>query len=270
MLKKLETELKLRGFSQKTIEAYLLHNKLFLEYIKKDPDKIVEQDVKDYLAHLITEKNISPRSIALKRAAIKFFFHEILKKDIVNLKTPKASKPTPTVLTKDEVRRLIESAGSRKSRLMIQMIYSSGLRVSECCNLKLTDLELENKMGWVRKGKGKKDRMLILSEKLAQSLEKYIKTLDEKEIYLFPGKNQGLTPRNIQQIIKRAARKAGIKKKVSPHTLRHSYATHLLDKGVDIRLIQELLGHAQLSTTQIYTHVSKEQLKRIKSPLDDL
>lgn len=270
ILKKLETELKLRGFSQNTIKTYVMANKLFLEWIKKQPEQVTEQDVKDYLAYLMSEKGVSASSIALKKAALKFLFDEILKKGIVNLKTPKIPKHVPAVLAKDEVKRLIDSAGSYKSRVMIQFLYSSGLRLSELVKLKVDDLEMKEKIGWVRGGKGGKDRMFILSEALIKELEEYMLTLDFNEKYLFPGKNGYISSRNVQKIISFAAKRAGIKKNVHPHMLRHCFATHLLEAGVDIRKIQELLGHSSLSTTELYTHVSTQQLKKIKSPLDSL
>ena len=270
ILEKLETELKLRGFSQHTLRAYITANKLFLEWIKKQPEQVTEQDIKSYLAHLISDKNILASSIALKKAALKFLFDEILKKNIVNLKTPKIPKHVPVVLTKDEVRQLIDSAGSHKSKVMIQFLYSSGLRLSELINLKVNDLEIKEKIGWVRKGKGSKDRIFILSDNLIKELEKYKLTLDPDEKYLFPGIKGHISSRNVQKIVEKAAERAGLKKKVYPHMLRHCFATHLLEAGVDIRKIQELLGHSNLQTTQIYTSVSKEELKKVKSPLDNL
>ena len=153
---------------------------------------------------------------------------------------------------------------------MIKFLYSTGLRVSELTNMRLKDLSIDKKEGWVRKGKGSKDRFFKLSDLLIEDLKKYIFTLDENEEFLFHGKDKPLTTRNIQKIIGRSAKKAKLSKNVSPHKLRHSFATHLLESGVDIRIIQELLGHADLSTTQIYTHVSKEQLRKIQSPLDSL
>ena len=152
----------------------------------------------------------------------------------------------------------------------MRLLYSTGLRVSECVNLKINELELESNMGWVRSGKGSKDRAFFLSDKLSQEIKKYLQTLDETEEYLFPGKNGHLTARNVQKIISNTAKLAKIPKKVTAHKLRHSFATHNLDAGVDIRIIQELLGHSDLSTTQIYTHVSKEQLKKVKNVLDDI
>lgn len=270
ILKKLETELKLRGFSPHTLKAYLTANRLFLDWVKKNPEQATEQDIKDYLGHLI-DKEISPSSIALKKAALKFLFYEILKRKIMeDIKTPKIPQHVPVVLTKDEIKQLIESAGSYKSKVMIQFLYSSGLRLSELIKLKINDLEIKEKIGWVRKGKGSKDRLFLLSDNLIKELEKYMLTLDPNEKYLFPGKKGHISPRNVQKVVEKASERAGLKKKVYPHMLRHCFATHLLEAGVDIRKIQELLGHSNLQTTQIYTSVSKEELKKVKSPLDNL
>ncbi len=269
MIEQLETELKLRGFSQQTVKTYVRHNKLFLDFVKKAPKDITEDDIKNYLAHVISNEKAAPRSIALKKAALKFLYDELMKKGIVNLKTPKIPKSNPTVLTKEEIKALINAAPRDKTRLIIELIYSSGLRVSECVSLKVNDLDLDGRIVRVKSGKGNKDRITILSANLIPELKRYILTLDKDEVYLFPNsKGSNLSVRNIQKLIQKAAIKAGIKKNVSPHVLRHSFATHLLEAGTDIRIIQELLGHSQLSTTQIYTHVSKEQLSRIKSPLD--
>ena len=166
------------------------------------------------------------------------------------------------------VKRLIDSADNRKSRLIISLLYSSGLRVSELVNLKIFDLNLDENIGWVRKGKGNKDRIFTISFNLAKEVKEY---LDDKKdnVYLF-SKNDPLTTRNIQKIIKGTRIRAKINKKVTPHTLRHSFATHLLEQGTDIRLIQSLLGHSSLSTTQLYTHISTEQIKKIKNPFDEL
>ncbi len=268
MLQKLENELKLRGLSQRTVIAYMLHNRQFLEFCKKQPLEVIEDDVKAYLGHLLGDRKLSPRSAALVKAALKFFYDEVLKKGIVNFRTPKASKHLPVVLTKDEVKKLLDSAKNSKSRLLIMLLYSSGIRLSECINMKANDLELDEKIGWVRRGKGSKDRLIILSTSLIEAVKKHLSRA-AGSIYLFTNsKGQPLSARNVQKIVARAAKKAGINKRVSPHTLRHSFATHLLEAGTDIRKIQELLGHSNLQTTQIYTKVSTEELKKVKSPLD--
>ncbi|MEM4271711.1 MAG: tyrosine-type recombinase/integrase [Candidatus Pacearchaeota archaeon] len=264
-VEKLRTELKLRGFSPLTARNYSFFVEKFLKHAGKEADKTTEDDAKSYLASLIDSK--SKNTTMLAAAALKFFFKEILKKDFSGIKVPKKDSKLPEVLTKDEVKKLIDSADNEKSRLIISFLYSTGLRVSELVNLKTEDINLQDKSGWVRKGKGAKDRLFVISENLAKDLEAFLKDRNHK--YLF-SKEEPLTTRNIQKIIKGTKIRAGISKKVTPHTLRHSFATHLLEQGTDIRLIQTMLGHSSLSTTTIYTHVSSEQIKKIANPLDSL
>ncbi len=266
MIQEFESELRLRGLSEQTIKTYLMQTRLFLDYIKKDPKQITEQDIKTYLSSLIASK-MQPRSLALKKAALKFYFHEIHKREIVNIKTPKIAKSIPIVLSKEEIKKLIASTPTEKSKLLIGLLYSSGIRVSECVRLKTQDLELQNNLGWVRGGKGGKDRMFILSELIALHLRMYLE--NKQQEYLFPGRNGHISVRDVQKIIQNAAKKSDIKKKVSPHTLRHSFATHLLEAGVNVGKIQLLLGHSSISTTERYTHVLDKELKKIKSPLDE-
>jgi len=258
-------ELKLRGYSPKTIEAYLKYNKEFALFTSERPaSQITIDEVKSYLAHLISEREASARTVNLARSALLFFFNEVHNKGFTNIKTPKIKASLPTVLTKEEVKRLLECAGNEKSRLIMMTLYSSGLRVSELTKLKWKDLELDDKIAWVRSGKGSKDRMIILSDLLSKNF----KQISKNSTYVFSGRNGSLTTRNIQKIVTNAAKTAKINKKVTPHTLRHSFATHLLESGNDIRMIQELLGHSNLQTTQIYTHVSSEHKRNVRSPLD--
>lgn len=262
----LQYELKLRGLSPLTLRNYTFFVQKFLEQSGKKPEELVQEDVKKYLGNMFETK--SKNTIMLAAAAINFFFKEVLKKELSKIPLPKKEKRLPEVLTKDEVLRLIDSADNLKSRLIISVLYSTGLRVSELVNLKISDLNLKEKTGWVRKGKGSKDRLFVTSESLAEELQEYIS--DKKEnIYLF-SKQKPLTTRNIQKIIAGAKKRANINKKTTPHTLRHSFATHLLEQGIDIRTIQAMLGHASLSTTQVYTHISSDQLKKVKNPLDNL
>jgi len=264
-VEKLRTELKIRGFSPLTIRNYSFFVEKFLERIGKKPKDIDEDDAKLYLSEMFDTK--AKNTIMLAAASLKFFYSEILKKEFGNVKMPKKDKRLPEVLTKDEVRILIDAADNRKSRLIISLLYSSGLRVSELVNLKLDDVNLGDKTGWVRKGKGSKDRLFTISENLAEELQEYLKGREHEFVF---SKTKPLTTRNIQKIIKLTAARAGIQKKVTPHTLRHSFATHLLEQGTDIRYIQSLLGHQSISTTQIYAHVSSEELKKIKNPLESL
>jgi len=262
-LENLKNELKLRGFSPVTIRNYAFFVEKFLNKTKKPAEELNEEDVKAYLAELFDTK--SKNTIMLALASLKFFYQEILKKDFAQIKIPKKEKRLPEVLTKEEVKRLIESTDNEKTRLIVSMLYSSGLRVSEIVNLKVNDLNLDERIGWVRKGKGSKDRIFTISESLANNLKEFLK--EKNNIYVF-SKDKPLTTRNIQKIIASLRVKAGINKKITPHTLRHSFATHLLENGVDIRKIQFLLGHSSLNTTQIYAHVSQEEIKKIKNPLD--
>jgi len=268
VLQKLGNELKLRGFSERTLKMYLFYNQKFLEFIKKSPEEVNEDDIKAFIAKKM-EEGTSTKSIILIKAALKFFYDEVLKKGIVNFKSPKVPKKLPTVLTKEEVKKIIDSIENEKHKLIVMFLYSSGLRLSELINLKVKDLELNERIGWVRTGKGEKDRMFIISERLVEELRKFTEGKNPDD-YVFSGRKGRLSPRTVQKIVKIAVKKAGINKEVSPHTLRHSFATHLLEAGENIRKIQELLGHASLNTTQVYTHISKEELKKIKSPLDEL
>ncbi len=270
-LKKLETELKLRGFSKQTSKMYLFYNRKFLEYIKKPPEDVTEDDIKDFLAYNISDQSLSNASIALIKASLKFLYTEMLGKNIAKIKTPKAQKKLPVVLSRKEIKDLIANTVNQKHRLLIELLYSTGLRLSECINLKYSDLDLDEYIGWVRMGKGAKDRIFIISEIFKKDLLDYMeKTGSKSEGYIFTVNGRKMSPRGIQYAIKVSAKRAGIEKDVHVHTLRHSFATHLLENGVDIRKIQKLLGHSNLQTTQIYTQVSSEEIKKIKSPLDML
>lgn len=266
-VEKLKSELKLRGFSPLTVRNYSFFVEKFLQKTNKPHEELTDDDVKLFLSDMFDTK--SKNTIMLAAASLKFFFKEVLKKDITEIPLPKKEKKLPEVLTKDEVRNLIESTDTIKSRLIISLLYSTGLRVSEIVNLKVDDINLTEKSGWVRKGKGSKDRLFMMSQNLAEELSEYLDTKGQDYKYVF-SKEKPLTTRNIQKIIQGTKTRANITKRVTPHTLRHSFATHLLEQGIDIRVIQAMLGHSSLSTTQVYTHVSNEQLKKVKNPFDGL
>ncbi len=266
-LKNLETEIKISKLSPYTLRNYIKFNKLLLEHANKEPTNIEQQDIKNFLADKMTDRASASNILFL--SSIRFAYINVLQKDpTAGIKRPKKENKIPIVLTKQEVSSLFEAVENQKSNLILKLLYSSGLRVSEIVNIKPTDLDFAENTGWVREGKGKKDRMFILSQKLSKKLEKFIKKHQDWN-YIF-SKTKPLTTRNIQKIVQKAAQKANIGKEVHPHTLRHSFATHLLDAGTDLRKIQSLLGHSSISTTQIYTHISNEQLKDVKNPLDNL
>ena len=271
MLDKLETELKIRGFSNRTVENYLFHNKKFLDFTKKEPKDVNEDDAKRYIAYLMSERKLKPSSVNLALSSLKFFYNDIVKNSALNaVKAPKVEKKIPTVLSKEEIRKLLEAVSNPKHKLLIEFMYSAGLRVSECVSIKLDDLDMAEKMGKIRHGKGNKERYIILSNNLITHLNQYIPGKKDSSAYIFSVNNRPITIRQAQKVVKEAAKKAGIRKRVFCHALRSSFATHLLEEGTDIRVIQELLGHSDLSTTQIYTKVSTQQLKKVKSPLDNM
>ncbi len=269
-LEKIKIELKISKNSEYTIRNYLRANQEILEFCDKNPEEINIDDVKAFMAETLTEQAAS--TIIVFLSALRFAFSNILNKDITaGIKRPKREKRLPSVLTKDEIKKLINAAHNKKSKLMVSLAYACGFRVSELLNLKIKDLNFEEMIGHIRQAKGKKDRVFNIPKFLSKNLKKQVKQQQElEEEYLFTGPKGKLTDRNIQKIVKKTAKKAGINKEVHPHTLRHSFATHLLENGTDIRMIQELLGHADLSTTQIYTHISTEELKKIPSPIDNL
>ncbi len=269
-LNKIEVELKISKNSEYTIRNYLQANLELLNFLGKDPDEVTKDDVKLYMAEKLTDQASS--TIIVFLSALRFAFSNILENDVtMGIKRPKRERKIPAVLTKDEVTRLISATPTKKSKLMLILTYACGFRVSELISLKIGDLNFEEMIGHIRQAKGKKDRVFNIPQRLSKQLSKQVENQKElNQEYLFSGPNGKLSGRNIQKIVRKATNLAGINKEVHPHTLRHSFATHLLENGTDIRMIQELLGHADLSTTQIYTHISTEELKKISSPFDNL
>jgi site-specific recombinase XerD len=266
----LQRELISRKYSSKTIKAYIHYNEDLLRFAKKSPVDVVEKDVKNYLFYLADEKDSSASTLNIAINALNFYYGEILKKNFAyEIKRPKKDRKLPVVLNKEEVFKILSSVTNVKHRAILMITYSAGLRVSEVVRLKVEDIDTERKLIHVRSAKGRKDRYTLLSEVTAETLNLYLKSYQPKK-WLFPGKdeNSHLTVRSAEKIFDNAVRGAGITKDVSVHSLRHSFATHLLESGVDLRYIQELLGHKSSKTTEIYTHVSNKNLSRIQSPLD--
>jgi len=269
-LKKIEIELKISKYSDYTIRNYLRANSELLEFSKKSPDLMALDDVKAFIASTFSEKSSSSEVLFL--AAVKYAYENIFKRNITSgIKRPKKETKIPVVLSKKEVESLLNALSVPKSKLMISIIYACGFRVSELANLKINDIDFNEKTGYIRKAKGKKDRVFNIPSHLIKQLKEQAENQrKDNQEFLFTGPKGRISIRNIEKIVRKAAERAGLNKEVHPHTLRHSFATHLLEKGLDIRYIQELLGHSDLNTTQIYTHVSSEELKKIKSPYDDM
>jgi site-specific recombinase XerD len=269
-LDKIKIELRISKNSDYTIRNYLKANKDLLDFSGKDPNNISEDDIKKYLSEYLSDKASASNILFL--SAIKYSFTNILGFDpTLKLKRPKREKKIPSVLTKEEVKHLMNSMESKKSKLMISLLYACGFRVSELINLKINDLDFVEKIGHVRQAKGRKDRIFNIPDFLLSELQKYANNQKSfNQEYLFSGPKGKLSTRNLQKIVQKATIKAGINKDVHPHTLRHSFATHLLENGTDIRHIQILLGHSSISTTELYSHVSTQNIKKIKSPIDSL
>ncbi|SKA02093.1 site-specific tyrosine recombinase/integron integrase [Selenihalanaerobacter shriftii] len=273
LIEEMKEEIQLQGYSPKTIDVYLGHIKRFIKFHKKHPKKLKQKDVRKYLLVLLEQQKTSHSYANQALSAIKFLYKEVLQKEEVtfNLTRPKKEEKLPVVLSEQEVIKILDSIDNYKHRAILFLTYSAGLRVSEVVNLKADDIDSDRMLVRVKQGKGRKDRYTLLSEKALKVLREYAKrySLDE---WLFPGGKKGkhLTERSVQRVFKKACRKANIRKNVSIHSLRHSFATHLLENGVDLRYIQELLGHKSSKTTEIYTHVSNKNIGNIRSPLDDL
>ncbi len=250
--------LELQGRSKNTIRTYCWIAKKFLEFIKKDLYEISKEDIFRYLTFLKKNLKYDINSIRLVVIALKQFFKFIGREDLLQyLKSPKVDKRLPKFITYDEFLRLVEACNNLRDKLIIKFLFYTGVRVSELVNLKVNDILWDH--GFVKiKGKGGKERIIPIPETLLKELKQYLKSRNEKSEYLFP-----ISVRQVQRIIRRAKEKAKINKKITPHVLRHSLATYLLSKGIDIRIIQEILGHSSLSVTQIYTHVVPKQLKEV-------
>ncbi len=249
-------EAKLRGYSPKTIKNYCHYIEKFLAS-NKSP--------REFLLTLI-DKEKADETVRTAGFAIKFYLMKIKKENDFIIPNVKRGKKLPVVLSKEEIQRIIEATNNVNHRLMIQVIYAAGLRMSEIINLKWNDIDFDRNIIHIKHAKGKKDRIVMLSPKVKKGLDVLGETKHGGVFRTNRGDNY--TPRTVQKIIENAARRAQINKRVTPHSLRHAFATHLLESGTDIRYIKELLGHANLSTTMIYTKVSNQNITQIKSPLD--
>jgi site-specific recombinase XerD len=267
LLGKIENNLKLRNYSRKTIKSYLLClNDYFchIKNVKKDPDIFL---IKKYLLEKMNKGN-APQTINLYLNAIKYFYREICKSDVfIDLKFAKTSKKLPVVLSRQEIEKIIKSINNKKHKLLVSLSYGAGFRISEVINLRIKDIDLNELTVHLKGAKGNKDRITVFPEKLVNDAANLIGDR-EKNDYVFASERGGkLTERTAQKIFENALNKSDIQKDATFHSLRHSFATHLLENGVDVRYVQELLGHQNIRTTQLYTKVTNPMIKNIKSPL---
>ncbi|MBM3281847.1 MAG: integrase [Candidatus Diapherotrites archaeon] len=271
ILTQFKQELLVTGYSSRTIKMYLIYVQKLLEETPKRPSEMDKQDIVGFLARA-REKNVSNATLSLMHSALKFFFQQHIGKKIIDdIKIPKKAKKLPSVLTISELKEIFKNTKAGRNRLLLQFIYSTGVRVSEAVKMRVNDMDLDNATATVKSGKGNKDRVVVLSQKWITFIKKYLGRKRVVSEFVFSKKNgKPLSTDTVERIIRHAAKEAKITKRVTPHVLRHSFATHLLESGENIRKIQVLLGHANLSTTSIYTHVSKEELKKVQSPLDNM
>ena len=273
-IEKFTSWLSSRRYSENTVKTYVDALKAFLVFMNGKPaDAITNQDLVRFNNEFIRKRKLSASYQNQVVNAVKLYFKTVVNKqiEIDKVHRPKREKLLPNVLSRQEIKAILEAHGNLKHKTMLSLIYSAGLRRSELLNLKPGDIDSARQIITIRQAKGKKDRIVPLSERILNMLRDYYKAYKPK-IWLFEGAVAGepYDERSLSNVLKQAVEKANIRKPVSLHWLRHSYATHLLESGTDLRYIQEILGHSSSKTTEIYTHVSTKELRKIKSPFDDI
>jgi site-specific recombinase XerD len=267
-------DLKLAGYSPVTARVYLQWITAFTRHFMRSPTEMGEEEIRSYLLHLLDERKLSHSSYRQAYASLKFLYTTTLKRPFEVHWIPRRRRqprPLPDVLAGSEVRALIQAIKDLKYQVLIMAIYGAGLRVTEACRLRVDDIDSLRMLIHVRHGKGGKDRYVMLSARLLQALRQYWKKQRPGDLF-FPGGTElgHLSPESARKVLRQAAAKAGLEKHVTPHLLRHSFATHLLETGTDLAVIQALLGHRYLESTAGYTRISSRVLRRVQSPLDIL
>jgi integrase/recombinase XerD len=272
-LERFQEEIRLRGYSPRTRKVYVGHIRRFFEWSGGTVGRQPTERARHYLIHLVEERKASPSYHTQAVSAMKLLLEAVLEVPNVprGLPRPRRDRRLPEVLSKQEVARCLEQLTNPKHRALVLLLYSSGLRVGEVVRLRAEDLDVSRGLLRVRRGKGARDRETLLSARALEAVRTYREAFQPTG-WLFPGTRDGrhYSSRTVQRVVQDCARRAGIEKHVSPHVLRHSFATHLLEAGTDLRYIQELLGHQSSRTTELYTHVASAHLARIRSPLDEL
>ncbi|MFC2135646.1 tyrosine-type recombinase/integrase [Bacteroidota bacterium] len=266
VLYNMKREMLRRKLSPRTVKTYLFWVKKFLLNNKdKHPKEFSKKDVREFL-YRMEEKDVSGSTLNVVHNALRFMMIDVLHKACyLKIRYAKTPSRKPEYLTKEEIKKLLNAITNEKHKLLVSLMYGAGLRVREVTRLKSNDFSFEENIGWVRGGKGNKDRPFILPEKIRFALKK---RCGEKSSWVFPGRKGALTTKTVQEIVKQAGLKAKIKKHVHPHMFRHSFATHLLENGLDVTSVQSLLGHVKPETTMGYSHTIKTKMISIKSPLD--
>jgi site-specific recombinase XerD len=266
-------DLRIRNYSPSTVRAYIRCVADFAQHFNKPPDKLGSEEIRSYQLFLLNQKRVKLSTYIQSVCALRFLYENTMHRriDIDRIPLPRYEKKLPVILSKAEVKALLEAPKNLKHRAMLATMYGAGLRVSEVAKLKVSDLDRERRVIWVRGGKGHKDRQVMLAEPLREVLAAYWKWKRPVE-WLFPGKKADcpMATGSVFKLCEAAAQKAGIAKPVHPHSLRHAFATHLLDEGVNLLVIQALLGQAHLRTTAGYLHLSDSAVRSTKSPLEGL
>ena len=264
-------DMAMRNMSPSTQKVYTYAVGNFAKHHRQSPDKLGLEHVRDYRLHLLS-RGLKAQSVNPIVGALRFFFATTLGKKALAEQIPfaRAEDTLPAVLTRDQVLRLVRAEPDMMMRTIFITIYAAGLRISEVVKLTTSDINSQREVIHVRQAKGHKDRNVMLSEKLLGILRKYWKRKQPDGNFLFPGPllNRPITARSVQRAFRDAADRAGLGEDVSPHTLRHSFATHLLEQGVDVRVIQQLLGHSNINSTTRYTRVAINTIRQIQSPLE--
>jgi site-specific recombinase XerD len=266
-------DMKLRNLAPKTIEVYVSRVASFARYFGRSPEALGREEVRSYLLHLVHEKHVCWSSFNQTVSGLRFLYEVTLGREgvLVHIACPKQPKKLPVVLSLEEVARFFAAIVGLKQRAILMTAYAAGLRVSEVVALRVDDIDSQRMVLRIRQAKGRRDRYVMLSPRLLAVLREYWKAARPAE-WLFPGDIPGrpLTAGTVRRVCVQAARDAGLGKHVTVHTLRHSFATHLLEAGTDLRTIQVLLGHRNLKTTAVYTHISPLAVETTRSPLDQL
>lgn len=270
---RMEADLKLLGRAENTQRCYLRCARHFAAHHGRSPERMGESEIKEYLIHLIEEKGISPATHHMHVASLKFLYKVTLRRPeaVARVPFPKVPRRLPQILTGSEALRLLSCVTSIKYRAIGAVIYGAGLRVTEACSLKPEDIDSPRGLIHVRQGKGRKDREVMLGQRLLSMLREYWRVVRPRSDWLFPSRTSSARPvhvRTVREALYKAAQAARLKRRVGPHLLRHSFATHLLELGYDLEIIQSLLGHSSAKTTRRYTRLQAEFLRQVKSPLD--
>jgi integrase/recombinase XerD len=271
-------ELQRRNYSPSTFRGYILAVKQFAEFFGKSPEKLGAEEVRSFQLHLLNERKLKPSTVQIRMAALRFLYKKTLKRrdlDIDDLPFPKVPKKLPVVLSHDEVTRLIEAAPNLTYRTILMLLYGTGMRRAEVPRLKVGDIDSERMIIHIRQGKGRRDRDVPMSPKLLEALRACYRRRKSKT-YIFSsrwvrlGVDNPVSDKTVWHAVRGGAKRAGLTKIIGPHTLRHTFATHLMEAGADLRTIQVLLGHSSLKETAIYLHLSQRHLRAVINPLEQI